>query len=240
MLTTLAGTQIDPIRQYTNFEFSDPLNDSRTARLTVPIDDTSGALRDPAPSRPQGHLRRRTRLPRDHPQPRWSTTRPGPSTSSRTTRRSSSSTTTTATATTAVDFGYPVDGRGMRILIESSIPIETAARPRHPGQSHPLGRGHLRPARARSPTTDPPGPDDGIWRVVRARRQRLGVGHEPPAVHDRARLPLPARRRRSTPASTTCPTPASWSSSTPPTKLGEDRSEEVVFRTGAAGTTPRR
>jgi hypothetical protein len=163
-LTNLAGTGIDPIRQYTGLEVSDPLNDSRTTRLSVPIDDTSGVLAVPLlhglkVSFGEALVFRGIVL-------------------NRVVNYAAGTVDIFAHDPTiklkhhyhrygdyAVDFGYPLDGRGMRILVESATPIETQLDRGVPG-AHILWGEDTTFQQGPRPTTDPPEESDGIWRRV--------------------------------------------------------------------------
>jgi hypothetical protein len=65
----------------------------------------------------------------------------------------------------AVDYGYPIDGTGYRVLIESSVPIEPQLDriPPIPGNGILWGFDGSTP-QGPKPTTDPPADSDGIWR----------------------------------------------------------------------------
>lgn len=62
----------------------------------------------------------------------------------------------------AVDKGYPFDGTGLRVLIESAIPIEAQLDRGIPG-NHIWWGLDLSTQQGPKPTTDPPDPGDGIW-----------------------------------------------------------------------------
>jgi hypothetical protein len=62
-----------------------------------------------------------------------------------------------------VDVGYPLDGKGYRQLLESSIPIEPQADRGIPGNGILWGTNDATPQGPR-PTTDPPASGDGLWR----------------------------------------------------------------------------
>lgn len=64
-----------------------------------------------------------------------------------------------------VDVGYPVDGYGMRILVESSIPVESQSDRGVPPNGILWGYDNTTHQGPR-PVTDPPGPGDGFWRTI--------------------------------------------------------------------------
>lgn len=61
-----------------------------------------------------------------------------------------------------VDYGYPMDGTGLKALIESSVPIEPQLDRDIPSNGIQWGTDTY-PRQGPRPTTDPPAEGDGIW-----------------------------------------------------------------------------
>lgn len=64
----------------------------------------------------------------------------------------------------SVDYGYPLDGSGYKVLIESSVPIEPQLDRDIPGNGILWGTDTSTP-QGPKPTTNPPADTDGVWRT---------------------------------------------------------------------------
>ena len=148
---------------------------------------------------------------------------------------SASNTTTTGYGDRAVNVGYPIDGLGMRRLIESAIPTQSelaAASPR----TASCGARTPSPTPARNPrTSSNPEAGDGLWRNVERGAnvwETVRTSPKPSAAPNSGCGPIdrdPPRRRprrhcrpgstaKSTPTNSPakCPTRRWWCSSTAP------------------------
>jgi hypothetical protein len=163
-ITNLDGDTVARINQYSELEVIDPLCDSRTARVTISIYDHAAAEAQP--------LSRGLKIAYgDVLIFNGIIVQPSIDFAAGTVTIAAHDPTLKLKhhyhryGDIVVDYGYPVDGTGMRMLIESSIPIEPQLDRDIPGNHILWGYDSSTP-QGPKPTTSPPQSGDGVWRRV--------------------------------------------------------------------------